>query len=381
MKLKITTLQNKKSAFTLVELLIAMTMLSIIILVISTTISQIYFQQKKITLRQNFHNEARFLTEKVVQLVRNNTLDYDRYFVEYSASACGSFQNLFNPTTGNSTNTQIPRSLQEAPCVIAPGQPTPSTTDCPDGYLYDATTNSEIDNVGDANLVIDEGKHNRETLGYENIFYWDTNNDRVPDRQLGGFNPSGGFDLCTSAFDPSTTIQDLYLINGSRTIRTQIEYIPDTLSDGCDDGECLIQISRELARDTDGDKKVDEWVTDCDINNGIGDTDFYDDPLILNLPDTSADSDAIRKYCQRAHELVNITPAFLQISDLNFAPSPNYDPYLASRADFAQIQPHVFIDMSFEMKNPEQYRFSADQGPNTRLQTSASSRVFGNTRD
>lgn len=363
----------KKSAFTIIELLIAMTMLSIIILVISTTVAQIYFQQKKITLRQNFHNESRFLMEKVVQLVRNNTLDYDTYFVELGPpDSCSGFH--FNTT--EPTEVRIPKALQEPACIIAPSDTPPNETICPLGYLYDIDSlDNEIGNsLPDGSMSEIETRHNRETLGYENIFYWDTDNDGVPDRQLGGFTPSGAIDpACTIAIDPGTTIQDLYLINGSRTVRTHLQYINDGGSDldgdgeDCDPGECQLLLSRELGRDRDGDKRTDEWNSQCDTTT-------------LGVPGDDPASDEGQRYCQKGHDLINITPDFLLLKDLSFAPSPDRDPYLASRVDFVQIQPHVFIDMSFEMRDPTRFRFAAGQGPNTRLQTSASSRVFGNTR-
>lgn len=361
----------KKSAFTLIELLIAMTMLSVIILVISTTVAQIYFQQKKITLRQNFHNESRFIMEKVVQLVRNNTLDYDRYFVEIGPDStnCPGFQANISSSP---TSIQIPLKYVSPNDCLVSGLPV-GADPCVDNYLWDMDTNDLVDSHD--TTATEEGQVNREILGYENIFYWDTNNDGNPDRQLGGYEPDGTLDNCTQSFHTNDPIKDLYLINGSRTVRTHLQYLDnrsviaaaDPDDDVCDPGECIVLLSRELGRDLDGDKRADEWNFQCDATT-------------LGVPENDITSPEVRRYCQRGQELVNITPDFLSITGLSFTPAPDKDPYLASRVDSVQIQPHVFIDMSFELKNPERFRFAADQGPNTRLQTSASSRVFGNTR-
>ena len=403
-------MKQKNKAFTLIELLIAMTMLASIILVISTTVSQIYFQQKRISIRQNFHNEARFMMEKIVQLVRNNTLDYDRYFVHYGAgvtfgsfsgnqSRCSDFK---ADTLSNPTLVQIPIE-KFAGCLLT-SEPI-SADPCFNSFLY-------VDGSGDIfnkstlyHLPVERerSQHNRETIGYETLFSWDTDNDGIQDRQLGGYTPSSGptaselnADRCTEAFSNQEfiTINDIFLINASRTIRTHIALNDTNVSDDavefqlisgatsvlqddyerCDEGEdCIIELSRDFAQDLDGDNRADAWSTECNpIINGQQAT-------TLGLPVGDCISDEDRRYIQRGHELVNITPEFLNIVNAQFNPAPNRDPYLATRVDSVQIQPHVYMDISFELKNPAQYRFTS-QPPNTRLQTTATSRVYGNTR-
>lgn len=76
----IMTTKQKKSGFTLLELLVAMTIFAGIFISVLALVGNLQFTQKKIVVANDFYDESRLMMERVVQLVRNNTIDYDRYY-------------------------------------------------------------------------------------------------------------------------------------------------------------------------------------------------------------------------------------------------------------------------------------------------------------
>ena len=336
------------AGFTLLETLLATGIASVIITSALSIVASIYFSQRKVQFSHDFFSEARFLMERIAQTTRNNTIDYDRYFVEYgpASAECGAF------------------------VVGANGQ-------VPAGHI-----NSGND------------KDNRNTLGYSTIFYWDTNGDAIPDRNLGGVNLTGStVDNCTKAWDETVTIRRLFLINSSRTVRTEIKHL-----DGGTD--LKVAMSRMLAADTDKDGTADVWGpfdadgdgnyeatdgdieviwngTECQIKHDINADNSYADPAefypVMGEPTSEA-------WCDQAHTEQDISPVALQVNDLQFQPNPVFDPYLAFRNDNAQVHPQVFITMDLQLRNPGNYGFEAGAVPIINFQTSVSSRVFGDIR-
>ncbi|MCF7812212.1 hypothetical protein K9M59_01260 [Candidatus Gracilibacteria bacterium] len=284
-------MNTKRKALSILEILIAVGMAGIVITTAFGTIGNVFFTQKKVRVSQDFHGEARFLMERVVQIARNNTIDYDRFYETFSENCGGIYPEQF------------------------------------------------FEDVGGGEL-----------------------------RNLGGLTATGDVDPCTRAWDEdtdTTPLTTLYLINGSRTLRTALRKNNDT-----------IEIQTQLAVDTDEDGKADFWSESplwndggsgiCEINTGtkypvLGDFESLD-------------------FCQKAHDWVRISPHKITIDEIHFEPSPNRDPFLAFAIDSAQIHPHVFIVMKASLSNPEEFGLEADEIPNIILQTSASSRVFGDTR-
>lgn len=330
--------------FTLLETLVATGIASIIITSALSIVASIYFSQKKVQFSHDFFAEARFLMERISQTARNNTIDYDRYFVEYGPGVtCSAFDSrqIPNPSLANNT------------------------------------------------------KANRAELGYANVFYWDTDPspDGIQDRNLGGKVTNGSSnDPCTRAFDETADIDRLFLINSARNMRIEIRHDADP--------EFKVSMSRQLGADTDGDGEVDTWGP-LDFN-GDGDIEASDldigiqwtgteCQLLINV-NTDADfndaNEAIpvmgdsvtESWCDQAYLMQEISPVALQVDDLSFQPSPAFDPYLAFRNDTAQVHPQAFINLNLSLRNPGRYGFDTGNIPTLNFQTMVSSRVFGNIR-
>lgn len=334
------TFQKRLKAFSLLELLVAMGMFSIVSLVVGSTIGQIYLQQRRVSLRQDFHNEARLVMEQIVQIVRNNTIDYDRYFENFgplsTSGNCETFdQDQVDGTGGSTDNTAV----------------------------------------------------NKAIVGYSNVFTWDTDFDDEPDRSLGGLGTDGTTtDPCTAAWVeedplPAQYSEDpknlLYLINGARTVRTHVQF---------DSTDAEVQTAIHLGLDTDNDQRADKWAssTRWTATNVAGERCEGEDPEtpgnyipVLGQP---SDDDTGQRYCLRAHDLVSISPSVLEVLDVEFHARPQRDPYLAFRLDEEQTQPYSLIAMLVALRDPETYGYQVSNRPTTRLQTSASSRVFGDNR-
>jgi len=345
---------SKIKGFTLLETLIATGIASVVITSALSIVATIYFSQKKVQFSHDFFAENRFLIERITQVARNNTIDYDRYFVEMGppTNVCNNF----------------------------------ATAQVPNGASFDNT------------------KEKRALLGYPTVFYWDTNSDGIQDRNLGGMELNGiNADDCTRAmgntFDydaggvlPEEPIRDLYLINAGQSMRVQISHAIAP--------ELKVTMNRQLGADTDGDGKADTWgptdtngdgdieANDLDIDiawsgaecqlfvNSNSDGDFNDaNEVFPVMGDATTES-----WCDQVHLTQDISPVALQVEDLDFRVAPLFDPYLAFRNDVAQVHPMVFVNLNSSLRNPDRYGFDATNIPTINFETAASSRVFGNIR-
>jgi prepilin-type N-terminal cleavage/methylation domain-containing protein len=73
---------TKKTGFTLVELLIATTILTIIFTVVMTVFANFTGSKRKLLLSTEIYDETRFLLERIVNEVHNGTIDYQGYWRE-----------------------------------------------------------------------------------------------------------------------------------------------------------------------------------------------------------------------------------------------------------------------------------------------------------
>ncbi|MCF7830612.1 type II secretion system GspH family protein [Candidatus Gracilibacteria bacterium] len=331
---------NKKHGFTLLELIIALGIAAVIITTTLGMVGSIYFSQKKLLITQDFFAESRFLMERMTQMIRNNTIDYDRYFIEVG----------------------------------------PDNTACP-VFDPDQTPTQEAINNNSAET--------RASLGYPNIFYWDTTASEaegydVQDKNLGGKRlDDGENDLCVKAWNDDPVIT-LYLINRSRTTRIAVRRNND------EDQE--LEVQRQLSADLDNDGVGDVWAPlDVDGNGNFDEEDLevvwnHEDSNLCQIRDYSDNTYDIlgektsEDFCSLAHNWTVISPEQIKIESLTFVPSPDQDPYLSFAVNEAQIHPHVFILLKAKLRDPESFGIEEDETPTVSLQTTASSRTFGDIR-
>ncbi len=318
----------------MVELLIAIVISAIVITGLFATLGSIYFSQKKINAVQSFASESRFIMERVSQLVRNNTIDYDRFFIEVG------------PDPGL--------------CANFDGRQVPSAS----GVVNPWANNIE----------------NRRKIGYPNLFYWKvttTGIDRY--RNLGGKklsdqSPPNNLDVidpCAEAW--YGTLDTLYLINRERTERTALRL--DTTDEGGNPANRL-EMQRLLGVDTDADGKADSWgvatwdtnTTQCDVVDYWG----GDIGIALGVIDEKA--------CSRSHDWAAISPKAIEVLEFDFIPTPNRDPYLNYRNNTVQVQPQSFLRLHTKLRRPLDFGVRTDEDIELTQQTMASSRIFGDPR-
>ncbi len=338
----------RNRGLTLIELLIASTISAVVLTSLFVSLGNVYFSQKKVTAVQSFASESRFLMERVAQLVRNNTIDYDRFFIEVGPGNTGEQCPFFNiEQVREGTSTIINESTPVAcNCDILSG--CSNTDDC------------------------------RAAVGYERLFYWNV----VPDeeipryRNLGGKKPSSisgvedQVDNCVRAW--SGPLDTLYLINEARTERVALK---------AEDGR--LQMERQFGVDTSPhDGFADTWSSFSKWKQNGSDWECE----VLDAEGTSLGQamDAFtEKDCARAHSWVSLSPRQLEILDFEFIPGPDREPFLSYRIEEVQIQPHVFLRLKTKLKEPELFGLDPNSDKSVftlTQQTTASSRVFGDIR-
>lgn len=329
----------KQSGFTLLELLVAIGIGSIVLVTTIGVLSGSYFSQKKVNVAQDFASETRFIMERITQAIRNNTIDYDRYFIEYGppADTCPAFDE---------------RQTPEGVVALTNSDPDPSVN-----------------------------KTNREALGYPSLFTWDTTGNGIPDRNLGGKTPSGEIDPCTElqwAIDGGTA-SSVFLINGKQTLQTAIRQDVNQQGENSPDMR-HVEMQKKLGIDTDTDGNIDVWSpfsqwdeTECKLYTDEEKTD-------LDLIAGNFIGEQSEDFCLQAHDWVIISPEQIKMQVLTFSPSPSRDPFLNFAIDEAQIHPHIFVSLEAKLRNPGNYGLESEEIPQMFLQTSASSRTFGNIR-
>lgn len=286
-------------------------------------VNHLSLQQSKVERAQRFYSEGRILMDRISVFARNQTIDYDRYWKDFVGDTEG--VGCLNFLQGHENFFGIPDEKLLYP----------------DGFYIDAQDLGESGGVG------------------------------ILDTFRGGVDGSGNESSCTQAIhdlDGDGLLTQLYLINNTRTQRTTITF---------DSVGGLVELQRELGADTDNDGVVDLWSSEpaIDINDGLCKIDDGFGNLKIIKGDFASES-----FCRTAHDSISITPDFIQVLDLRFMVSPDRDPYLAYELPDKRIQPHAIIKMDLQFRDAQEQGYSLNQVPRINLQTSSTSRVYGNTR-
>lgn len=334
---------KKLPGVTILEMLVASGMAALVLTSVVGLIGTSYLNQRRVEYSVAFYNESRLLMERISQTIRNNTIDYDRFFEA----------------------ERLNNALDDDWFVGASPE-----GDCLDRYL---------------NWDLDGEDIEREDITYPLTFRWDTTGDDEVDRNLGGKDNQGDDDTCSIAWFDINALDELYLINSNRTMRTAVRL--DTTND-------RIEVERLLGADTDNDGVADLWGP-FDLS-GDGDLDDTDDVRVLWNSTNSVcelqhmggldpkypimDRSDDEYHCKSAHEYTVVSPNQLQVNTFTFLPAPQRDPYLAFRIDADQVQPNIFLIWDIELRNRHKGGFTEENKPRISFQTGVSSRVFGDTR-
>jgi prepilin-type N-terminal cleavage/methylation domain-containing protein len=307
---------SKKSGFSLIEVLIASAIASIILVSTIIVVSNIYQSSKRIAFTQNFYSESRNLMTRISRIARENTIDYDRYFEE-SGPDCGGLDS--DQGQGSYKNV----------------------------FFWDLDGDGEVD---------------RNLFGFKP--------DGTTDSCTKAWHENASEQILKKS---STDILPLYLINGARNKRFTIAF------DGTNKTLSL-STEMGTDTDGDGEADVWSFMQDsgaglrinasgvCVYDDGAGGTQIR----VL--------AEATQENCISSHAPVVISTTEMQINDFSYKISPDRDPFLSTRIDSAMQHPFIRFFIDLELQNPESYGFDSNNKPQVKLQAAVSSRVYGNTR-
>lgn len=360
-----------KKGFTLVEMLISLTVFTVIVTVGANIYVTAARGQKRANLEAAIYNEARAIVDKLAREIRHKTIDYDEYYNQkiiaadyglitakntYYGGNFGEYaRNFYDPGYRYSSPTQFAlgenagyfkRQDLGAQCNnkagTEVGKPYPAlkAPPCPSGSVI---LKKSLDlNVGlngwdgkIANVFCDDNSTNKKCSGLD-----------TPARKNLHLN------------------QELYLINAQASEKTVL-----ALESGLESGR--LAILKLLGSDTDADQVNDLWTChpdfDCSTFNVTDPTDKDKPGNGYRVDLTDGDDNKV---------FVPLTPSTVKITDLSFFVSPLEDPRraFAESTDATQIQPQVIIEMTLEPAAELALNYP-DKLPQIRIRTSVSSRV------
>ncbi len=357
---------RKKGGFTLVEVLIASTIFTIISIMATTVFVNVVRIQKRIVLENQIYEDARFMMERISREIRLNTIDYEEYYrknvadetVNYPTSATvshtyGSYfgcyaQQFYDPGTNGAGGIGFLGAL------------------CNDGNP--ATPSCVLDK---STLDINSGQNPYTAPGSD-----PTSANAVCDRWDRPNSPGG--DNCA---DPAHHEQsNLFLISpdGGQKTFIGLQKVNNTPA------EYAAAMVKLYGTDTTGDGIKNQWyaanlyqcVTGFDCRNG--------NPSYLRPVPPSASYKTLEQSMDVAttpfRGLVPITPLRTNITSLKFFVAPLEDPRKAfAEADSSYgilQQPHVTIVLTVQPSATELRNFIGEDPPTVTLQSTVSSRVY-----
>jgi prepilin-type N-terminal cleavage/methylation domain-containing protein len=308
--------QHRTKGFTIIELMVALTVLTLLSLGAARIYLNYTASTKDLKAANLIYEEARFLMEKMVREVRQGAIDYEQYFN----------QNLAQGDYGDNY------------CGY-------------DQYFYD--------NNGES-----IGRHNEdmETDFQTNLGMTDA--VRAIEDELYLINVAGNRRTILTRLEKEVEGETIGKVAITKLVGQ--DYGADHINAASPQGGGPIAGCDPDERENDG--LIDTWLCDPDfpckrdfeIINGIctGHTD-----VILNDP---ADPD---------HSFVDISPNALNIIDLKFIISPKDDPWKAYNIDEIQIQPHVTIQLTVEA-NPKLITTDTERIPSITLTSTVTTRNY-----
>ncbi len=346
---------SRREGFTLVEVIIASSIFTVVSLIGVTIFINVIRIQKRIYLENAIYEDGRFMMERLSREIRGNAIDYEEYYnklveesVDYGAKHGCYATRFYNPGTDGPYNGGLGAYCSNPPLVDPKTKP---------GCVIDKTT-----------LDINTGRN-----PYEGI--------TAPDNTAGDANA-----MCSLKFplspactmDPTLNDRDeLYLIDSKGKEKTifalkQFNSVP----------EYALGMVRIDGKDSNGDDIVDQWIDKSTVTPSFFCALGFDCPAsgeaLLSLESTLGFTPATLY-----QGFIPMTPQRTNITRLRFYVSPLEDPRKAfAETDAAQAiqqQPHVTIVMTLQ---PAASELSAFQGsaPTITLQTTVSSRVYNEVK-
>lgn len=326
--------KTNKKGFTLVEMVISVTIVAVLFFLAGTGFININTSQKRIRIQNALQEDARFMIDKISRLIASGTIDYEEYF-NVNVLDSGNFGDSYgvyasefydlgsdNEVGHKCINTVTLEDGLEPPCD--------PTADPP--IIVDRTTL-------DVNTGVNPSDNEAQSQNYNSVC---ENNVNCPEQNLQSV---------------------LYLINSTGDRKTligleQIASNPDVFA---------VSMVEMDGIDTDGDSIVDIWTCAdgylCSDSFDVS----YSRPLYDDLTDTNDN-----KY----NDFIPISPSTINITNLQFFIDPLEDPYKAfgESEENIQKQPRITVVLTVQ-PHPDLIQRSFVTTPSVTLQSTVTSQI------
>ena len=332
---------SKKSAFTLVEILVAIS----IFITLMGTVTAIYFSMQKSQLRikmsSNLYDETRFLMESLAKEIRGSYIDYEEFYNQNNSKTDRDGRAIEGSCELNCENSKMGGNC--------------SLDDDIDGDAMGIDLTDKNFNCSGIKYNTDElfGEIGRCYGAYARNFYEPLGSKKgICSRDMRATGGADGNDFENAL--ASHQNQNLYLISLNRMERTFFRFSDNALKK-------LKLICCETS-DTNGCSGLDgnnneiceQWGPDPDFTSGA-----------------SVPSKAIEDH------FVDITSSDISIADLDFYIYPRKDPYLAFKDHAVKYHPFVRITIQAFSRTYADH-FPNEAVPSISLSTTISVRSYSN---
>lgn len=374
---------KKSEGFTLMEVLIAMSLFTVSAVIASSVLVDIVQLQKKSSIQNSVYRDARTIMQQLTNLVQSGTIDYEEYYSVKIVQRKKAV-NAGAPYYGINYGVYSSRFFEP-------------------GKRQDGKTASNPADLGvECSYPSDPSKECE-------VYYSDStdlNTGQNPYKDGDGMNQSGdAAALCDAKLGMgcngiSGAVDELYLIDSSGLHKTILGLkLVDGAACGNEGSDCAIGMIKMTGRDMDQNGVTDVFSCDDDYNcvpaNDEVDKieDAFKYPFIadcVNLKTCASpqsylfdnkiklpqQSDLQKAFKIDTSQFVPITPSRVNVKALSFTINPIDDPYKAYSETAMQTQPTVTITMTLGLSAQTQNDYPGTF-PDITLQTTVAAGVIG----
>ncbi|MCX6734444.1 MAG: type II secretion system protein [Candidatus Peregrinibacteria bacterium] len=372
--------------FTLAEVLVAMSLFSIVCTIAATVLVDVVQLQKKSSIQNEIYEDARILMQQLTNEIQSGTIDYEEYysvnvvqkkklvtggpFLGINYGVYGS--RFFDP--GRRLDLQPAKNPEDLGIECSyprPGNPDYNVNKSCDIYFGDST---------DLNTGQNPYKNNPDN-------YSATEANALCDNKI---NPN------SCAAITSGKVSDLYLIDSSGTHKTiigQKNITSGTCGKLATSADCAVAMIKMTGQDLDQNGIIDVFSCDADYGNCIPSKNAIDIapafqyPFIINQSSAKdylynnniripQRDDLKVAYNSNTSQFIPITPSRANVKALSFTINPLDDPYKAYAETGMQTQPTVTISMTIDLASAYKSDYPG-AFPAVTLQTTVTAGVIG----
>lgn len=383
--------------FTLVEVLVAIGLFTVVSTIAASVLVDVVQLQKKSSIQNEIYEDARILMQQLTNEIQSGTVDYEEYYSNYVIQKKKKVVPVdryygINYGVYSSRFFDPGKSLYLAAAAYAVN-PDDLGIEC--SYPADISKNCEIYFSDSTDLNTGQNPYKSPvnvTPGDATAFC---------DTLIGGtaacsINPNNNIPVVTTSTS-GASVKELYLIDSSgmhKTIVAQKNMTTGTCGTAANSADCAVGMVKMTGQDLDQNGIVDVFGCDTDYKcfQSDGTKKIYAAfkyPAIFNLDEAAGQAylvsnnislpqftDLANAFEATSSQFVPITPRRANVKALNFTINPLDDPYKAYAESAMQTQPTVTISMTIGLASA----YKADYPgafPDITLQTTVTAGVIG----